>query len=63
MIEIRSNGKTVYVSTVAIASVTEAGASSQWHGVRSYIKTFDGMTIDCEQTAKEVIEAMKGQTP
>ena len=59
MIEVHSNGKAVYLAAVAIAQVTEAGVSSQWHGIRSYIKTFDGRTVECEETASQIVTAMK----
>lgn len=59
MIEVHSNGKVVYLAAAAIAQVTEAGVSSQWHGIRSYIKTFDGRTVECEETASQIVTAMK----
>ena len=48
------NGHTRYVAASAIASVTEAGASSQWHGIKSIVKLFDGLVIECQQTADDV---------
>ena len=54
-------GRTVYLSPKAIAYVQEAGASSHWHGIRSYIKCFDGKTIDCEETAEQVNAAIAAQ--
>ena len=52
------SGTVQYVSPHAIARVIEAGASSQWHGVRSYVKTFDGDTLECSETAHEINAAI-----
>lgn len=38
----------------AIASVSEAGASSQWHGIRSHVRTFDGRVIEAQETIDEI---------
>ena len=53
MIEIRAhNGTRHYVSPAAIASVSETGASSMWHGVRSIVRLFDGTVIESDDTAE-----------
>lgn len=48
------DGREIYLAPGAIAEVTEAGASSQWHGIRARIRTFDGRTIEVQETAKEI---------
>ena len=48
------DGRSVHLHPDAIASVTEAGASSQWHGVKAYVRTFDGKTIEAQQSASEI---------
>ena len=48
------NGLTHLLAPAAIARITEAGASSQWHGIRAYVKTFDGATIETQETALEI---------
>lgn len=53
-----SRGTVQYVAPTAVARVIEAGASSQWHGVRSIVKTFDGDTIECRETVHEIIAAL-----
>lgn len=53
-----SSGTVQYVSPRAIARVIEAGASSQWHGIRAYVKTFDGATLECSETAHEINAAI-----
>ncbi len=62
MIEITNrDGRTIYLAHSAIAQITEAGTSSQWHGIRSYIKTFDGKIIEAQQSAREIKARMQVQ--
>lgn len=50
-----SSGYTThYVAKENIARITEAGTSSQWHGIRSYVKLFDGTTLECSETASYI---------
>lgn len=54
-----SSGYTTHhVSPRNIARVTEAGASSAWHGIRSYVRTFDGAVLECSETPQEILEAI-----
>lgn len=47
-----SNGyATHYVSPENIARITEAGASSQRHGIRAFVRLFDGDVLECSETA------------
>ena len=55
------DGIEIYLSPSAIAQITEAGPSSQWHGIRSYIKTFDGKIIECQESAKNVATLIEGK--
>lgn len=48
-------GETLYIAAAAIASVKETGASSQWHGIRSIVKEFDGTIHECQETATEIL--------
>lgn len=48
------NGTHHFVAATAIARVSETGASSAWHGIRSLVYLFDGKVIECNQTADEV---------
>lgn len=50
-----------WVSPKAIARITEAGASSQWHGIRSYVKLFDGQTLEVSETADQINKAIGQQ--
>lgn len=65
MIEVTDrNGLTHLLHPDGIVRVSEAGPSSQWHGVRSYIETTLGTTIDCQQSVQEVrsrLQALKAE--
>lgn len=55
-----SSGSTAhYLAPQAIARITEAGASSQWHGIRSIVRTFDGEVLECSETAREINAAIE----
>lgn len=47
-------GQTHYLAAQNIARITEAGTSSQWHGIRAYVRTSDGETIEASETANEI---------
>lgn len=53
------DGRSHYLAPNATAQVSEAGASSQWHGINCYVKTFDGKTIECQESAREVARMMQ----
>nr|WP_180317981.1 hypothetical protein [Delftia acidovorans] len=55
MIEVTDrNGSKHLLNPDGIVRVSEAGASCQWHGIRSYIETMRGTTIECQQSVQEV---------
>ena len=59
MIELNDiNGRRIFLAPSAIAVIHEAGPSAQWHGVRAFIKTFDGRTIEVQETAQQVAKLM-----
>lgn len=59
-----SSGYTThYVAPANIARITEAGASSQWHGIRSYVRTFDGETLECNETADMIRNMLIAAAP
>jgi hypothetical protein len=45
---------THYVAPSAVARITEAGLSSQWHGIRSIVRLFDGSVIECSEVASDI---------
>lgn len=57
-------GQYSYVSPDAVASITEAGTNSKWHGIRSFVTLFDGRLIesceDAELIAERIDEAKRG---
>lgn len=56
MIKLRDahSRQTHYVAPAAIARISEAGVSSQWHGVRSIVRTFDGAVLEVCETPEEI---------
>lgn len=50
----KRDGRTEWVRPDAVARITDAGTSSQWHGVNCYVKLFDGTTLECSDTAEYV---------
>ena len=48
------NGLTHYLAPQSIASIIEAGTSSQWHGIRAYVRTTNGKTIEARETADQI---------
>ena len=56
-------GKKVFLAPSAIAEIIEAAASSQWHGIRAYIRTFDGRTIEVRESVDEIALAIQGAKP
>lgn len=59
MISITDTSRSVtYLAANAISQVTEAGPSSQWHGINAYVRTFDGKVLEATETAHEIAEAI-----
>jgi len=52
------DGRKVHVNDAAIATITEAGPSSQWHGVRSIVHLFDGRVIEAREPADDLKRCM-----
>lgn len=48
------NGQCHYLAAQDIARITEAGTSSQWHGIRAYVRTTDGKTIEASENADQI---------
>lgn len=48
------NGKAHYLAPQNIARVTEAQVSSRWHGIRAYVRTYDGVTIEASEEAGHI---------
>lgn len=51
-------GRTHYVAPSAIAKISEAVASSQWHGIRCIVKCFDNSIIEAGDTADQIAEGL-----
>ena len=48
------DGRSHYLAPDNIARITEAGVSSQWHGIRAIVKTRDGVTLEVQETADQI---------
>lgn len=57
-----SGYSTHYVSPKNIARVTEAGVSSQWHGIRSIVRTLDGAVLECSEPAAQINDMVQKAT-
>ncbi len=55
------NSLTHHVAAENICRISEAGPSSQWHGIRSIVKLFDGQTIECQESAQTVADRVAGE--
>ncbi len=53
------NRNAIHLAPAAIASVTEAGASSQWHGICAIVHTFDGQVLEVRQRADDIVRQIK----
>ena len=47
-----------YVAPANIARVTAAGPSSQWHGILSIVRLFDGGLLECSEPAEQINAAI-----
>lgn len=60
MIEVvNTHGQKVFLAPSAVAEIIEAGPSSQWHGIKAYIRTFDGRTIEVRESASEIARMLQ----
>jgi len=53
-----SRGNRVLITSAAVATVTEADASSQYHGTRSIIRLLDGRVIESRDGCRTIEEQM-----
>jgi uncharacterized protein YlzI (FlbEa/FlbD family) len=53
------DGRSHYLHANAIARIVQAGPN--WHGIRSYVKTFDGQTIEAQEEADELFRRIEGE--
>ena len=53
-----NNGNAHYLAPAAIAGVTEASTSSQWHGIRAIVRTFDGQVLEVRERAADIAQQL-----
>jgi hypothetical protein len=60
MIKLRLyNGQAIWLHPEAIARIVEADASSQWHGIRSIVTTFDKKLFELNESAERVADLIE----
>lgn len=52
------NGRSHYLHVDAIARIVQAGPN--WFNIGSYVKTFDGQTIEAQEQADELFRRIEG---
>lgn len=50
MIPVHTRDQTHWLHPDAVARISEAGASSQWHGIRCFVRLFDGTLLESTDT-------------
>lgn len=58
-----SNGLKRYLAPDAIARIDEACTSSQWHGICTIVRTFDGQVLEVKQRADDVVRQIREARP
>ncbi len=53
------SGTKHYLAPAAIARVTEAGASSQWHSICAIVHTFDGQVLEVRERADDIARELR----
>jgi len=56
-----TKGNKHHLALDAIARVSEASTASRWHGIRAYIKTFDGHELDVWEDAEQVLAQIEAE--
>ena len=57
-----TKGQKHHLALDAIAKVIEAPLSSRWHGIHSYIKTFDGDELGVREDAQQVLAQIEARS-
>lgn len=57
------NGRTHLLAPAVIATVSEAGASAGWHGIRALIHTTTGAQYEVRETVAEIERQMQEAPP
>lgn len=54
-----NDGLAHYVAPDNIARISEAGASSQWHGICSIVRLTDGGVLECREDAHSISKSVE----
>lgn len=55
------NGRLHYLHPDAVASIIDAGPN--WHGIRAYVRTFDGKVIEATDSAEAIASSIDDAHP
>jgi hypothetical protein len=55
------DGQKIYLQPNAITRITESSVSGKWHGIQSYVKTSDGVTIEAYESCDEILKQMENE--
>lgn len=61
MIRISTNSGAHYVAANNIARLTEASASSQWHGIRTIVRLYDGATMEAQERIEDLRKLVEAE--
>ena len=62
MIEVTDlSGRKHMLALANIARVSEPGDASAWHGVRAFVRLFDGTTIEARESPAEIARSVEKQ--
>lgn len=50
------NGRKHHFAPTAIAQVSEVPPNAAWHGIRAFVRTFDGRTLEVQEDAKRIAD-------
>lgn len=56
-------GREVIIHPEQVVSMTEAVQSSQWHGIRSLVRTTDGQAHDLRHSVQELLKQLEPEPP
>ena len=59
MVKINTQRYPEYVHHGSIVRITVAGTASQWHGIRSIVRTHDGGVIESTDSAETLLRAIE----
>lgn len=50
-----------HVPARCIDRISEVGTSSNWHGIRSTVRLTEGLTLECAETPRAILEMVEAE--